>query len=313
MKQKLTSSKVKYLVIFLFLTCFIIGIVATGWIILDYNHQSSSKVKNVKVRSSETSNYSPHPKETKEKKIISPVKIKRAATNHISQADNYAYLTENVRKAMKGPLNPQKPKVVFLTFDDGPSTINTTKILNILNQNQVHATFFLVGNRINPQTQELIKKEYDQGNGIGIHSFSHDYSILYPKNVSNSITILNEAQKTQNILKSFLGPQFNSRVWRYPGGAMSWKNIATSEILLQKNNYTWIDWNAANGDALGTKSPQNVVASLNYHKMSLQVYPASNVKVVLMHDDNSKKVTIAALPQIIKYYRDHGYKFGILK
>ena len=47
--------------------------------------------------------------------------------------------------------------------------------------------------------------------------------------------------------------------------------------------------------------------------MSLQVYPASNVKVVLMHDDNSKEVTIAALPQIIKYYRDHGYKFGILK
>ncbi|BDR55600.1 hypothetical protein KIMC2_01620 [Xylocopilactobacillus apis] len=239
--------------------------------------------------------------------------IIREPTNHIQTADSYAFKTIDIRQKMKGPLNPNKPKIVFLTFDDGPSTNNTPKVLKILAQNNVHATFFLVGNRITAQSQNLVKQAYQNGNGIGIHSFTHDYKILYPNNVPNAQTILNEALQTRTLLKSVLGPNFNTGVWRYPGGTMSWKNLAVSENLLQKNGFNWMDWNAADGDGMGLRAPKSVQDAMSYHAMSITVYPQSNVEVVLMHDSDDKDVTVATLPELIKYYKTRGYQFGILE
>lgn len=313
MKQKPASSKTKHLIIFLFTICLILGLIASGWIAWDYFHPVKKPEPQNQTKSQLPIKSVSSSKPTKKYRVKPATPTKRLPTNHLPSADQYAFRTTDVRQAMKGPLNPAKPKVVFLTFDDGPSPNNTAKILGILAQYQVHATFFIVGNAINLQTQELVKKEYEQGNGIGIHSFSHDYRILYPNRTPNPINILNEALKTQQLLKKILGANFLSHVWRFPGGTMSWPNLAPSENLLQQNNFNWIDWNAANGDALGIKSPKSVAEALSYHEMSLKVYPQSNAKVVLMHDTNDKAVTVAALPQIIKFYQDHGYQFGILQ
>lgn len=146
-----------------------------------------------------------------------------------------------------------------------------------------------------------------------MHSFTHNYRILYPNNVPNAKAILDEATQTRNILKSFLGENFSTRVWRYPGGTMSWKKLDDSESLLEKNDFTWIDWNAADGDGLGASAPKTVKDTLNYHAMSLTVYPPSNVQIVLLHDSSDKQITVDSLPEIIKYYKNRGYQFGILK
>ena len=67
-------------------------------------------------------------------------------------------------------------KIVYLTFDDGPSK-NTQRVLDILDQYGAKATFFVVGH--DPDHYDMIKKAYDDGNTIGLHSFTHDYAQVY--------------------------------------------------------------------------------------------------------------------------------------
>ncbi|MCI1891862.1 MAG: polysaccharide deacetylase family protein [Schleiferilactobacillus perolens] len=232
--------------------------------------------------------------------------------NHITSANAYTYDPAAVREKMAQRATPGEQKVVFLTFDDGVNTKMSPRVLAVLKQFGVHATFFVVGDTINAQTAPILKQEYDEGNGIGIHSFTHVYSTLYPKRKANPTAIYNEAIKSLTAMRGVLGQQFMTHAWRYPGGHMSWQNLAAADADLAKLKMTWMDWNAAVGDALGAAAPKNVAASMKYHAASLNVYPNSAYRVVLMHDAEDKNVTLQTLPSIIQYYKNNGYRFGIL-
>nr|WP_244310763.1 polysaccharide deacetylase family protein [Paenibacillus ottowii] len=68
-------------------------------------------------------------------------------------------------------------KVVYLSFDDGPSITVTPKILDILKEENVKATFFLVGKAVeeNEVTKKITKRLIREGHAIGNHTYSHDY------------------------------------------------------------------------------------------------------------------------------------------
>ena len=72
-------------------------------------------------------------------------------------------------------------KAVALTFDDGPDPIHTPRILDILAENNIKATFFLIGSKIETYP-ELVKRIYKEGHIIGNHTFSHSpsYTLLEP-------------------------------------------------------------------------------------------------------------------------------------
>lgn len=235
--------------------------------------------------------------------------------NHIESANQYAYPVAQVKQEMDAPYtSPIKEKVVFLTFDDGPNTVNSPKVLDILSQAGVHGTFFVVGKQISPETAPVLKAEYDAGHAIGLHSMTHDYSLLYPSRVGSTAVIENEAKGAQAAVQQVLGSDFRSHIWRYPGGHFSWKGLAAADVALSRLGLDWIDWDAAVGDALSpAQEPKSEDAMLQYHLRSLNVYPASNVRVVLMHDALGKDLTVKTLPRIIQYYRDNGYKFGVLE
>lgn len=235
--------------------------------------------------------------------------------NHIESANQYAYPVAQVKQEMDAPYtSPIKEKVVFLTFDDGPNTVNSPKVLDILSQAGVHGTFFVVGKQISPETAPVLKAEYDAGHAIGLHSMTHDYSLLYPSRVGATAVIENEAKSAQAAVQQVLGSDFRSHIWRYPGGHFSWKGLAAADAALSRLGLDWIDWDAAVGDALSpAQEPKTEDAMLQYHLRSLNVYPASNVRVVLMHDTLGKDLTVKTLPRIIQYYRDNGYKFGVLE
>lgn len=236
-----------------------------------------------------------------------------SGTNHIPAADGYTFNAANVRAKMAVAANPSKPKVVFLTFDDGVNTTMTPRVLNVLKQYGVHATFFIVGNTINAQTAPVLKQEYAAGHAIGTHSFTHVYSTLYPKRKADAVAIVREAAASVKALQGVLGESYYPHVWRYPGGHMSWQNLAGADADLDRLHLTWMDWNAAVGDALGKgKTPTTVAGVLKYHAASLNVFPHSAYRVVLMHDAPDKQTTLAALPSIIQYYKNNGYQFGIL-
>ena len=237
--------------------------------------------------------------------------------NHIKSADSYAYDTAEIRDYIMSKKEYTGKKMVFLTFDDGVTPGVTDKALDILKEKQVPATFFVVGKTLNDQAKPYLERQLKEGHGIAIHSFSHDYNKLYPKRVPNPATIKEEAEKTMLRLKELLGDKFNTRVWRYPGGHMSWKgleNAGNGDETLKSLGLEWIDWNSLSGDAEPLKvRPTNKEEMLKYVKTSLSYWKQQNVAVVLMHDSQGKNLTLETLPSIIDYFKSNGYEFGILK
>ena len=204
-------------------------------------------------------------------------------------------------------------KVVFLTFDDGPDTSSSLRILQILNDNKVPGTFFLQGQYINDNTKDIVKKMYDDGHTVAAHSYGHDYGYLYPGRVGNKDNIISDFDKIDQVTKKYLGNDFNFYTWRYPGGHMSWNNLEEADAALKAKGVEWVDWNNMTGDAEPkSRRPSTSEGMFNMVK-ELTEGSTTNMQVILMHDNASKELTIQALPQIIAYYKDLGYKFGKFK
>ncbi|MDM0459984.1 polysaccharide deacetylase family protein [Clostridium perfringens] len=229
------------------------------------------------------------------------------------EADKYAVDAKEVQ-AMANDTYKGGGKYVFLTFDDGPSN-STEKILNTLKEKDVHATFFVLGSSIEKDSkrQEYLKEELKSGNAIANHSYSHDFKKLYPGNKLNIDSFMNELNKTNDIMKSILGEEFDCKVLRMPGGYGTRKyykdpSLKEFDNILQENGIINVDWNALDGDAEG--KPYSTEEMLNYVKKTSK---GKNHVVILMHDAAGKEKTVEILPQIIDYYKNEGYEFKVIK
>lgn len=194
------------------------------------------------------------------------------------------------------------PKEVFLTFDDGPSINNTTKILDILQQNGVKATFFIVGEKAK-ENPSILKQLSDRGMSIGIHTYSHDYKEMY----SSLDAYLDDFQFCKDIIKDITGKDSIVFV-RLPGGSdnlvASVNNLSIIKKTLKGNGMKYVDWNVDSGDAdkrFVSKDviKQNVINGCKNKKIA----------VVLMHDSYYKTSTVEALPDIISYLKKEGFVF----
>ena len=193
-------------------------------------------------------------------------------------------------------------KRVFLTFDDGPSN-NTHQILDTLKNENVKATFFMLGRNVEifPETT---KRVYNEGHYIANHGYTHEYSSIY----SSPQAVLDEYVRCNNAVKNALGePEYNSHLFRFPGGLPGGKYASIKQEakqLLTDNNILSIDWNSLTGDA-ETSHPEQ-------EKLMQKLKDTSDGKnnlVILMHDAEAKKVTADMLPDIITYLREQGYEF----
>lgn len=193
-------------------------------------------------------------------------------------------------------------KRAFLTFDDGPSAV-TSKILDTLKQENIKASFFVLGINVEARP-EMVKRMYDEGHFIGIHGTSHVYSQIYqsPQSVLDEYNMCNEK------IKNALGEQeYNPHLFRFPGGLAGGKYAevkAQAKELLLQNNIEHVDWNALNGDA-----ETNKLSSEFEMKRLQETTAGKNSVVILMHDAQAKSVTADTLPQIISYLKEQGYEF----
>lgn len=270
-----------------------------------YHQKDQAIVKKLAADSAENS----QPQEQKEPK---PTDLMKGANrNYASQA--YAYDTNMVNGYINGQIPYDGPKLCFLTFDDGVNTTISPQILDILKQYDVHATFYIIGKNVTDETAPVLKREIEEGNAIGMHSYSHDYNAIYPNYSVDPSALDSEIKQTKDVLNKYLGEDFATNTWRYPGGHMSWSNMTAGDQTLWNNSMKWIDWNGMTGDAeTGYDHPVTVDGIMRYNEYSLSVYPDYNVKVILMHDAKNKQLTADALPRVIQYYKDNGYQFGIL-
>lgn len=90
-------------------------------------------------------------------------------------------------------------KVVYLTFDDGPNDKNTSRILDILKKENIHATFFLTGQNV-VRYPDVVKKIYQSGNAIGVHSYTHDYKKIYVSPKAYTDELLQTEEEIYKIL-----------------------------------------------------------------------------------------------------------------
>lgn len=192
-------------------------------------------------------------------------------------------------------------KYIYLTFDDGPSYSITAKILDILKEENVKATFFVINH--SDDLNFLIKREYDEGHTVGLHSYTHVYKTIY-NSVDNYFKDLNFIKEKVDKITGG-----NANIVRFPGGTSNTisrrysKGIMTKLTSELKNrNFYYFDWNISSGDANGkinkNRVYRNVVNNLRYTH-----------NVVLMHDFENNYGTLNALKDIIKYGKENGYIF----
>ena len=228
-------------------------------------------------------------------------------------ADDIVFVEKYLNQQMKGqmPDGADGKKVAYLTFDDGPSETVTPLILDTLKAENVHATFFLVGKAIDESnvTKNLVKREVQEGNAIGNHTYSHNYNYLYPNKTVNVDNVMADVNKTNQSLKNILGENFSTRAIRFPGGHMTWKGMDAMDAVLKEKDYHQVDWNALSKDAEG--KPKNAE---QLKQELIKTIPAGRQKaIILMHDTYGKEETAKALPEIIKYLREQGYEFRTMK
>lgn len=226
--------------------------------------------------------------------------------------DTPAFVQKYLDQQMRGemPEGADGVKVVYLTFDDGPSETVTPQILDILKSENVHATFFVLGKAVdaNDKNKELIKRMVSEGNAIGIHSYSHNYNYLYPNKVVNVDNFAEEVDKTNKSLREVLGDDFSTKAIRLPGGHMTWKGTKELDEYFEREGYSYIDWNALSKDAEGAKK--------NADQLVQEVINTTGTKqkvVLLMHDTYGKEETAKSLSDIIHYFKDNGYEFRVIK
>lgn len=197
-------------------------------------------------------------------------------------------------------ITPSNQKgIIYLTFDDGPNEGTTNVILDILKEEGVPATFFVT----NKGPDYLIKREYDEGHTVGLHTASHNYATVY----KSADSYYNDLKQVQDRVKRITG--YESKIIRFPGGSsntVSKKYSSGIMTFLTKDvvnkGYRYYDWNISSGDAGETTSASgvynNVIRSLSKNKANM----------ILMHD--IKPYTRDALRNIIKYGKNNGYTFA---
>ena len=191
-----------------------------------------------------------------------------------------------------------KPGVIYLTFDDGPSTKNTARLLDILKEENVKATFFLIDKT---NTDYLIKRMYDEGHTIGLHTASHNYKYIY----SSTTNFIKDIEKIQEKVARITGEK--SSIIRFPGGSSNTVSSFNPGIMCTLSNmviekgYHYFDWNVSSGDAGSKRSKKNTYRNVTNNLSK------NRANVVLMHDIYDS--TVDAVKDIIKYGKDNGYTF----
>lgn len=184
-------------------------------------------------------------------------------------------------------------KKVYLTFDDGPSE-NTDKILDILKAYNVKATFFVIGNQ-REGMRERYRRILAEGHTLGIHSYSHEYALVYENMESWKQDVLAIQQYVYDVTG------FRPVLYRFPGGSsntISKVDMRACIRFLNQSGFVYFDWNVSAQDATGaTKKAETILENV------LNDVAKFDASVVLMHDSAARAVTVEALPQLIERLR----------
>ena len=223
--------------------------------------------------------------------------IKSGMAQDEAWADDYAKLERGERVSVTPDPAYTRPeqKTVYLSFDDGPSKW-TPQVLDILKEEQVKATFFVLGEQAE-QRGDVVRRLVREGHALGNHTYNHKYDELY----GSFAGFWQQIERTSQILTSLVGSE--PVLLRAPGGTYGHFD-AFYFYYLERAGYRIHDWNVDSGDSRKRDVPAaDIVRNVKEGKLSREVH-------VLMHDSNGHGETVKALPEIISYYKSKGYRFA---
>jgi peptidoglycan-N-acetylglucosamine deacetylase len=174
-------------------------------------------------------------------------------------------------------------RVVALTFDDGPHPVLTPPLLDILQYEQVPATFYVVGSCAS-RYPDIVRRAYDSGHEIGNHSWSHPFLTRI-----SLARAADEIARTDELLRSINGAMPNTL--RPPYGAMD------RRVEGLANPRPMILWDVDTYDWRSRYTPAVERAAIR-----------SNGGIVLMHDIHAS--TVGAVPAVIRHFKERGYRFA---
>lgn len=188
------------------------------------------------------------------------------------------------------PINPEPDyewdKVVALTFDDGPNTTTTNEVLDVLEKHGVVASFFLIGNNINEESEKAVKRAYALGCEINNHSKTHSYmDKMSDEDVIAEYKYVDDKvfEMTGEHTKFFRPPYISV-------GEVMWENISVPFISGLGCN----DWD------------DKVTVEVRVAVITRGVQDGT---IILMHDAEGNHKTVEAIDQIIPALKEQGYKF----
>ncbi len=237
-------------------------------------------------------------------------------------------------------------KIIYLTFDDGPSSKVTDGVLDVLKEKDVKATFFLIGNQIKDR-EDVVKRIHNEGHGIGLHTYNHKFKYVYRNEdtfIKEMVECGNQIKDREDVVKrihneghgiglhtynhkfkyvyrnedTFIKEMVECRneinrvvgaspnIIRFPGG--SYKHLSKQFLSkLHDDNFKVYDWNLDNTDGMNQKLDPNVL-----YKKAIKGSENLHPIILLMHCTDMNKNTYKALPDIIDYYKNEGYQFRII-
>lgn len=188
-------------------------------------------------------------------------------------------------------------KVIYLTFDEGGNDITYIKeIADVLNKNDVKATFFLTRNYIKNEADfmnDLVK----HGHLIANHTWHH-YDMPLLANAQSIDSFVKEITETEKTYMEVTGQQMK-KVFRFPKGGMSERSLK----IMRDLGYKTFFWSHAYYDFAQDVSKEEALKTLEDHYHNGAIY--------LLHPSN--KGNYEAMDEFIKYMKDQGYRFDTVE
>ncbi len=200
----------------------------------------------------------------------------------------------------RGPGLPSG-KTVYLTFDDGPSSL-TAPLLDVLDECQVKATFFVVGVNDANETHDL-QEIARRGHAIGVHSWTHNYHQIY----ASPEAFFADFDRMHQAIFNATG--IDTKICRFPGGSVNGYNTKTRRAILKglkQRGYVYYDWNVSGSDTVEHISSDTIFSR------ALEGVHAHRVSVVLFHNTSAKAATLRQVPKFISTLKNEGYRFAVL-
>ncbi|OBZ18518.1 hypothetical protein A8L34_02765 [Bacillus sp. FJAT-27264] len=216
--------------------------------------------------------------------------MEASSSNHSDAKPDASVSPQNPQRLAPEPPK-QKPgqKMIYLTFDDGP-TIATKDILDTLQNYDAKATFFMLEPKMK-ESPSMVKRIVTEGHSAGLHGVTHDKYKFY----QSPQTSINEMTKAQETLEDLTG--VHSTIIRTPYGSVPYLTDSF-RTALDKQGFTLWDWNVDSSDWSNGQ-----YLSTTIHQIQKQV-SAGIIPIVLMHD---KPETAKHLPALLKFLSQNGF------